>query len=180
MDRAVALMCIGATLTGLAAVLSIVLVDSGDSWSLSVYSSSDGRRAAEIAGYVGTLITLPLPVAFWLWLAWANAKGKSWARTVAMVLVILRVAFFIPNVLLMTVVDVFGTYRSTPALAVGVALQVIEIAVGVGAVWMMYRPESTAFYAASATPRFLPPYPPHVPYQPPPWGSGPSHGPAPR
>jgi hypothetical protein len=178
MDRAMALMCVGAAVSAISAVVSPLLIDLSDSWSFGLYSSPDQQDAAAIAGYVGAIFTLPMTVGLWLWLAWANGKGKSWARTVVTVLAVMQVALFVPGVVLTTTVGAFGAYRSSAALAAGLIIRTIGIGVGVWAVWLMYRPESNAFYDASGAPRFLPPYQPYPAYSPPGSGGWPGQKPA--
>jgi hypothetical protein len=166
MDRAVALLCTAAVISAISAIAGIWLVDYSDTWSSRLTGPAHGSDSAQVAASVGVFFGVPLVLALWLGLAWANANGKSWARTVSLVLTVIQGAAFLPNVVLMSTVHVFGSYRSAVALAVGIALFVGRTGVAVWAVWLLYRPESSAFYAASERPRFLPPPPPFAAYPP--------------
>ena len=175
MDRAVWLMWTGATLALVAGVFSL-LTDVGDTSSQPFGGrlSESERHSAEIVGnVVGGLFTAAI-VAVWLWMAWANGKGKSWARTVSTVLAAVSAGFFVLGLVLSAVIDV-DSGGSTGQRSVGIALSVLQIAVGLGAVWYMYRPESNAFYAASEPPPLLPPSPYGYPGYPAPPGYPPPY-----
>ena len=72
-------------------------------------------------------------IALWLWMARANGQGKSWARILSTVLFGLAT------------LDLFGVF-SQPKTALGLVFPVLTWLVGAGAIWLLWRPESTAFF----------------------------------
>ncbi len=83
---------------------------------------------AVISGLIG--------VGLWLWMAEMNKRGRSWARVVASV-------FFGFDTLGLLV----GLSQSTPALSK--AASVLTWVVGLGAIVLLWRPESSAFFSAA-------------------------------
>ena len=80
---------------------------------------------ALIAGVVG--------VALWLWMSRANSQGKNWARIVSSVLFGLAT------------LDMFGVL-SQPKTLLGLVFPVLTWLIGLGAVFFLWRPESSAFF----------------------------------
>jgi hypothetical protein len=80
---------------------------------------------AIVSGVVG--------IALWLWMSRANGQGKSWARIVSTVLFCLAT---------LDLVGVFGE----PKTAIGLIFPVLTWLVGLGAVFLLWRPESSAFF----------------------------------
>ena len=80
---------------------------------------------AVVAGVVG--------VALWLWMARANGQGKNWARILSTVLFGLAT------------LDLFGVL-SQPKTALGFIFPVLTWLAGAGAVFLLWRKESTDFY----------------------------------
>jgi hypothetical protein len=84
-----------------------------------------------VMGLVGVVI-----VALWIWMATANGQGKAWARTVATVLGVLNVLF--------TLLSFVGG-QFTP---LGALLNLLNIALAVVILVMLYRPDANRFYDA--------------------------------
>jgi hypothetical protein len=152
-------------LTGVSAVIGL-LIDNPSDGPFIGSSSDEGHGGAIVGAYASIFFATALNVALWLWMAWANGEGKSWARTVATVIGSINVALLLPAVALALASDSLDLYSSGAAAIVSVAFQAVVVGVGVWAIWLMYRPESRAFYAFSDIPRYLPPYPQHPPYPP--------------
>ena len=74
-----------------------------------------------------------LGIGLWLWMAWANKQGKNWARIVSTVLFGLAT------------LDMVGVF-SQPKTLLGLVFPVLTWLVGLGAVWLLWRPDSTAFF----------------------------------
>jgi hypothetical protein len=81
------------------------------------------------AAIVSGLIT----IALWLWMAYANNQGKSWARIVSTILFCLNT------------VDVVGVFNE-PKTALGLVFPVLTWLVGLGALFLLWRPDSSAFF----------------------------------
>jgi hypothetical protein len=74
-----------------------------------------------------------LGIGLWLWMAWANNQGKNWARILSTVLFGLAT------------LDLVGVF-SQPKTLVGLVFPVLTWLVGLGAIWLLWRPDSTAFF----------------------------------
>lgn len=124
---AVRLMYAGAAVTTLsliAAIISVALVGRGAS-SLRVFGRS---QPVLVAIPVGIAIGLVL-IALWLWMAWANGQGRNWAR-------ILSTA-----VVGMATLQLFGEHG-----IVQLIFAVLTWLIGAAAVWLLWRPASSAFF----------------------------------
>jgi hypothetical protein len=81
-----------------------------------------------------------VPVVVWLWMARENGQGRNWARSLSTVL------------LGLATLDLTGVYR-TPGIQVqfvptmaGATFPVLTWLVGLAAVWLLWRPASSAFF----------------------------------
>jgi hypothetical protein len=79
-------------------------------------------------------------IALWLWMARANGQGRNWARILSTVLFGLAT------------LELTGVFR-TPVIRVGVGVTVfgptfpvLTWLVGLAAVWLLWRPASSAFF----------------------------------
>jgi hypothetical protein len=102
---------------------------------------------SQIDGFVTFAIALGvvfglLGVGLWLLMAWANGKGRSWARIVATVL------FALNAVSLLTSLPQLG---SAP---LPVALSALTVLVGGAAVYFLWRKESSDWFRAQSAPRY--------------------------
>jgi hypothetical protein len=94
-----------------------------------------------------------VPVALWLWMARENGQGRTWARSLSTVLFALATvdltgAFRTPGIQLTIVPELFGP-----------AIPVLTWLAGLAAVWLLWRPASTAYFK----PHGLTPLPPARP-----------------
>lgn len=82
-----------------------------------------------------------LSVALWLWMAFANRRGRPWARVVATILGVLGI-----------LVGLLGIFQPIgPGLLLNLGLLVLAGAI----LFLLYRPDSSAYYrAASGPPRY--------------------------
>jgi hypothetical protein len=102
-------------------------------------SQIDGFVTFAIA--IGVVFGL-LGVGLWLFLAWANGRGRNWARIVATVL------FALGAVSLLTSLPQLG---SAP---LSVALSALNVLVGGAAIFFLWRKESSAWFQAQSAPRY--------------------------
>ena len=79
------------------------------------------------------IVTGVVSIAVWLWMARANGQGKNWAR-------ILSTALFI-----LATFDLIGVFNE-PKTPISVVFPVLTWLVGLGAVFLLWRPESTVFF----------------------------------
>jgi len=93
-------------------------------------------HSAELARTVPLLIAAPIVAALWLWMAWANGRGRAWARIVS------AVFFGIASV---DVALAFVRGANAAALAFGV----VGWLVGLGAIVLLFSKESGPFFRPS-------------------------------
>ena len=146
---AVKLMYAGAAISIVS--LSIALVSIGDTNGYHLRWNGHSLTAAQISHWRPLIITaavvggLIVP-AVWLWMARANGRGRNWARIVSTVLF---------GVATLDMVNVF----ITPPIRVGSAPTVLSWLVpvlswlaGLAAVWLLWRPDSSAFFKPQGVP----------------------------
>lgn len=136
--QAVKLMYVGAGLTVLGVLASLLQVDTirdsiEDSDSSLTSSEVDSAVAFTMAFIV---VTALIGVGLWLWMASANGNGKSWARVVATVLGGLNILFTLLGVV---------SGGSTP---LSLLISVVNLVLAGYILWLLWRPESTQYYEA--------------------------------
>ena len=147
MDNAVKLMRLG----GLLSLLSLVLIffTTGamrDAITQSLEKSgqnvSQSTVDAAVAFAIGFGVVFGLiGVALWFWMAAMNGKGRSWARVVATIFFAIQLLQFL-----------FSFTQAQPILSRLVSL--VMVAIGAGAIYFMYRPESSQYYQAMSRPQY--------------------------
>jgi hypothetical protein len=139
---AIRFMCAGAAVSTVN--LLILLAVIGD---IKAYHAVLGHRltAAQVSQQNTEAITVAIvsglvPIALWLWMARASGQGRNWARS-------LSTALFGVATL-----DLTGAFE-TPVIRVnfvpmlfGSTLPVLTWLAGAAAVWLLWRPASTAFF----------------------------------
>ncbi len=81
-------------------------------------------------------------IALWLWLARATGQGRNWARILSTVL------FGLATLELLSALELIG--KNGIAQAVTASLTWLS---GLGAVWLLWRPASSAFFKSARAPR---------------------------
>jgi hypothetical protein len=107
-----------------------------------------------------TVVSDLVPIALWLWMARENGQGRNWARNLSTVLFGLATldltgAFGTPGIRVTVVPMLFGP-----------AVPVLTWLAGLAAVWLLWRPASTAFFKPQGLTR-VPPAQPRLPGSPP-------------
>jgi hypothetical protein len=133
--QAVKLMYVGAAVSTVSLIIS--LVDIGGTKS-AIRKARPSLTAAQVNQLNTFIISLAVVsgvvgIALWLWMARANGQGKSWARILSTVLFGL------------TTLDLIGVF-SQPKTVLGLIFPVLTWLVGLGAVWLLWRPDSSAFF----------------------------------
>ena len=139
--RAVRLMYAGAAIEVVAVIIALV---SKGSLKATILGRHPGYTAAQLhtaeaARTVPLAVGAVIAVGLWLWMAWANRAGRSWARVVSAV-------FFGINTLDLIV----ALFAARGAVASQVAGGVIWL-VGLGAIVLIFSKESSPFYQQRAT-----------------------------
>jgi hypothetical protein len=136
-QTAVRLMYAGAGISAISFILGLVTIGSvrhtlekqNPTYSASKISSLVNAEVAivVVAGVIG--------VGLWLWMAWANKRGKNWARITGTV-------FFA----LYTLDLILVAARSTSGIST--AFAIVTWLVGLGATIMLWRRESSSYFHA--------------------------------
>jgi hypothetical protein len=118
-----------------AALLIVTLPFAGD-----LKGDVLGRRLTPTPLLITLVIAVGLAViGLWLWMARATSQGKNWARILSTVL------FGLATLELLSAIEVIG--KNGVAQAFFAALTWLS---GLGAVWMLWRPASSAFFKPQA------------------------------
>jgi hypothetical protein len=131
------------SLVSLIIVLPVVL---GDTRGYHLRWNGHRLTAAQISDWRPVIIAvmvvggLAVP-ALWLWMARANGRGRNWAR-------VLSTVFF--GVATLDLTNLFGTpgglHLTVAPAAAGWITAVVTWLVGAAAVWLLWRPASSAFF----------------------------------
>ena len=125
-----------------AALLIVALPFAGD-----VRGNVLGHRLTPTPLIITLVILAALAlIGLWLWMAWATSQGKNWARIVSTVL------FGLATLELLWALELIG--KDGVAQAFFAALTWLS---GLGAVWLLWRPASSAFFKSVRAARSRPP-----------------------
>jgi hypothetical protein len=133
--NAVKLMYVGAAVSTVSLV--ITLADIGG-LKAAIKKAQPRWTPAQVNQYdrffiIVSLVSGVIGIALWLWMSRANNQGRNWARILSTVLFCLAT------------LDLVGVF-SQPKTALGLIFPVLTWLVGLGAVFLLWRPESTAFF----------------------------------
>ena len=134
---AVKLMYAGAIVSALSLIVGVATIGSLRSALKRANPSYTASQlhTAEVAGVVFIVVIGLIGVGLWIWMAMANKRGGNWARITATV-------FFGLNTLSLLA----GFARPEPLASRLVGLLIWLI--GLGAIVLLWRSDSTAFYQA--------------------------------
>lgn len=133
--NAVKLMYVGAAVSTVSLIISVADIGSLKS---AIKKARPTWTTTQVNQYDRFLIIVALlsgviGIALWLWMSWANKNGKSWARVLSTVLFCLAT---------LDLVGVFGQ----PKTVLGLIFPVLTWLVGLGAVFLLWRPDANAFF----------------------------------
>ena len=134
-QNAVKLMYAGAAVSTVSLIVS--LVDIGGTKS-AIRKARPSLTVAQVNQLNTFIISLAIisgvvGIALWLWMARANGQGRNWARILSTVLFGLAT------------LDLFGV-ASQPKTLLGLVFPVLTWLLGLGAVVLLWRKQSTAFF----------------------------------
>ena len=135
--RAVNLMYAGAALSAIEIIIGLFTVGSLKSAIRSQYPNYNASQihTAQVAALTVAVIVGLLGVALWIWMARANLGGRGWARIVATVLFAINT------------IDVLAAIVQ-PHSVVSLILAVLVWLAGLGAIWMLWQRDSSAYIQA--------------------------------
>jgi hypothetical protein len=101
--------------------------------------STDEVDTALVGGLVFAVVLYAIFAGLWLWMASANGKGKTWARTTATVLGVLNFALATLSLV------GSGAGMGDPDVF-SVILTLVGLAIAATVLFLLYKPESSRFY----------------------------------
>ncbi len=133
--NAVKLMYTGAAVSTVSLVISLVDIGGTKDAIRKARPSLTATQVNQLNTFIITLAIVSgvLGIALWLWMARANSQGRNWARIVSTVLFVLAT------------LDLFGVI-SQPKTLLGLVFPVLTWLIGAGAVFLLWRGESSAFF----------------------------------
>jgi len=146
--NAVRLMYAGAALSVLSMILTPMSTDGIRTQIEDAMAGQPGAPSPDVIdGFVTFAVIMSMvvgliTVGLWLLMAWANGKGRNWARIMATVLFALGTLSFLTSL---------PQIGSAPLL---VAVSGISTLVGALAIYFLWRKESTAYVRAQSAPRY--------------------------
>jgi hypothetical protein len=133
--NAVKLMYAGAAISTISLVISLADISGTKAAIRKARPSLTATQVNQLNTFIIALAVVSgvVGIALWLWMARANGQGKNWARVVSTVLFGLAT------------LDLFGVF-SQPKTILGLVFPVLTWLVGAAAVWLLWRPDSSAFF----------------------------------
>ena len=133
--NAVKLMYVGAAISVISLVISLASIGGTKDAIRKARPTLTTTQVNQLNTFIIALAVVSgvIGVALWLWMARANGQGKNWARILSTVLFGLAT------------LDLFGVL-SQPKTALGFIFPVLTWLVGLGAVVLLWRKESTEFF----------------------------------
>ena len=141
-QRAVLLMRVGAALSVLSILITLLTRDSLRSQVTSTLRKStatlsDSQVDSAVSLAIGIAIVVGLiSVGLWLWMASANGKGRSWARIVATVLGAL------------SVLSLLSSVAQGQMTTLNLLVSLVSLALAIAILVLLWRKESSAYYDA--------------------------------
>jgi hypothetical protein len=151
---AVKLMYAGAAVSAVNLISALVLI-IGDHSAGRATVNGHRLTAAQVSHWLPLIVTLAVvfglaEIALWLWMARANGQGRTWARIVSAVL------FGLATLQLIGGLGEPVSHAGSAVMVVGVVVPVLAWLAGLGAVWLLWRPASRAFFKPGGFARVLP------------------------
>jgi hypothetical protein len=133
--NAVKLMYAGAAVSLVSLIISLTDISGTKAAIRRARPSLTVAQVNQLNGFIiGLAIVSGLVgIGLWLWMSWANKEGKNWARILSTVLFGLAT------------LDLFGVF-SQPKTALGLVFPLLTWLIGLGAIFLLWRPDSTRFF----------------------------------
>jgi hypothetical protein len=133
--NAVKLMYVGAAVSTVSLIISLADISGTKAAIIKAKPSLTATQVNQLNTFIISLAVVSgvVGIALWLWMSRANNQGKNWARILSTILFCLAT------------LDLVGVF-SQPKTLLGLLFPVLTWLVGLGAVFLLWRPESTAFF----------------------------------
>ena len=134
-QNAVKLMYAGAAVSTVSLIVSLTTLSGTKTAIRKAKPSLTVAQVNQLNTFIISLAIISgvIGIALWLWMARANGQGRNWARIVSTVLFGLAT------------LDLFGVV-SQPKTLLGLVFPLLTWLIGAGAVFLLWRGESTAFF----------------------------------
>jgi len=134
-QNAVKLMYAGAAISAVSLIISLATIGGTKDAIRKARPSLTATQVNQLNTFIIALAVVSgvIGVALWLWMARANGQGKNWARILSTVLFGLAT------------LDLFGVL-SQPKTALGLIFPLLTWLAGAGAVFLLWRKDSTDFF----------------------------------
>lgn len=141
LETAVKLMYVGAGLEAIKGIGVATNTDEIRDAAIDSVGNDSGLSASDLDSIgsmaVGFSFAIPIiAILLWLWMAAMNKKGKLWARVTATV-------FGALNIISMV-------FSLTSGGGIGLVINLVSLALAAYILYLLYRPESTAYYTAKS------------------------------
>jgi hypothetical protein len=133
--NAVKLMYAGAAVSTVSLIVSLVDITGTKTAIRKARPSLTAAQVNQLNTFIITLAIVSgvVGVGLWLWMAKSNSQGRNWARILSSVLFGLAT------------LDLFGVL-SQPKTLLGLVFPVLTWLIGLGAIILLWRKDSTAFF----------------------------------
>jgi len=133
--KAVKLMYAGAAVSTVALVVTLIAIGGVKDAIRKHYPHYTPSHVNQLyTQYIEYVVfTSAFAILLWLVMAWANGKGMSWARIASTVLFVLFT------------LELFASLRLA-GIGIGIIFAILTWLVGVGAVVLLWRPDSNAYF----------------------------------
>jgi hypothetical protein len=133
--NAVKLMYVGAAVSTVSLIISLADISGTKTAIRKARPNLTATQVNQLNTFIISLAIVSglIGIALWLWMARANNQGKNWARILSTVLFGLAT------------LDLVGVVTE-PKTLLGLLFPVLTWLVGLGAVWLLWRPDSSAFF----------------------------------
>jgi hypothetical protein len=134
-QNAVKLMYAGAAVSTVSLVISLANISSTKAAIRKARPSLTPTQVNQLNTFIITLAIVSglIGIGLWLWMAKMNGQGKNWARVLSTVLFGLAT------------LDLFGVF-SQPTTLIGLVFPVLTWLIGLGAVILLWRRDSSEFF----------------------------------
>jgi multisubunit Na+/H+ antiporter MnhC subunit len=149
-QRAVRLMIAGAATSTVYLIFSVIMTTSLKSALTSANNAAEpSKRLTDsqlnsLTTYliVTTIVIGLAAIGLWLWMAKMNSLGKNWARITSSVLFLLWTYYTYTSI---------GDTHGAASLVVSLVIVLVIWAIGLAALFMLWRQDSTAFFKDQST-----------------------------
>jgi hypothetical protein len=133
--NAVKLMYAGAAVSFISLVISLTDISGTKAAIRKARPDLTATQVNQLNGFIigVSIVSGLVGIGLWLWMSWASRQGKNWARILCTVLFALAT------------LDLFGVF-SEPKTALALVFPLLIWLLGLGAVFLLWRPDSTRFF----------------------------------